>query len=129
MSLPKSKRVTCSNSCRSALQWRDPESAERRRQSIIVARRTPESRQRAIDNNHKRWGGARPGEREKLSERTRKRWADPYQNAKQAVAIQKVRLQPEKRKIASDRRQGCAAPNPSRYHAALACADRSQKLQ
>jgi hypothetical protein len=98
---PKSKRITCSRSCGIKWSWKQPGTAERRYQAMVAARRTPEARARTVEINNKRW--ARAGEREKLSEQNRKRWADPYQNAKQAVAIQRVNATPEKRELQRQR--------------------------
>lgn len=100
---PKSIRVTCSRKCHAAYGWRDPESAAKRRASIIKARNTPESRAKCTDVNNRRW--ADPKQREKLSEQNRQRWADPEMRARYG-SIQRVRNQtPESRKQASEARK------------------------
>jgi hypothetical protein len=95
-----SKRVTCSNSCRAALQWKDPESAARRIESIRVERRTPEARARATAINNKRW--ADPEQHERLSEQNRKRWRDPVTRMKFAVEHQRRMSTPEAKQRQSE---------------------------
>lgn len=97
----KSKRRACSRECWISLGWRESKDREARVQLLREAHRTPESRAKKTEVNRRRW--ADPKQHERLSEWNKRRWADPYTNAAQAVAIQKVRLQPEKRRIASER--------------------------
>ena len=97
---PKSKRRTCSRSCAAAAAWKnDP---GRRIASIKIARRTPESRAMSTAANNLRW--SRPGEREKLAEWNRKRWADGRVKRRLSRAISRS-WTPERRAQASEIRR------------------------
>lgn len=79
----RSKRVTCGRACACKQAWRN--SPEKRIESIIKARRTPESRARSTAINNKRW--AKPGAREELSEQNRQRWKDPEYRQRLSASI------------------------------------------
>lgn len=84
----KSKRITCGRSCAVSLSWRSEDARKNRLASIIKERRTPVALARTKAANDKRW--SRPGERERLSEANRLRWADPTFKAKTSASIQAV---------------------------------------
>lgn len=73
-------RRTCSRKCSAALSWETSGS-----RSVAISQAQKRRRAELIAQNHRRW--ARPGEREKLSERNRQMWRDPEMRTKLAAAI------------------------------------------
>ncbi len=95
----KSKRRTCSRSCHAALGW------ARNRGSRLASISAAQKRRSAeiVAQNHRRW--ARPGEREKLSQRNREAWTNPATREKLSAGIRKAQSTPEKRQFYSDMRR------------------------
>lgn len=67
----KSRRKTCSASCRSALAWHT--NPEKRIAGISESKQRPEAQAILARRNEERW--ADPAEHEKLSRENRERWA------------------------------------------------------
>lgn len=89
------KRKTCSRTCAVALSWRNPETAKTRSAGIRKSKATPEAQAWQIEHNQKRW--SREGERDRLSEQNRQRWADPVFRKKLSAAIRTSHNKPEAR--------------------------------
>lgn len=98
-----SNRRGCSRACGIAWSWNRPGVRDRRRMGIAQQKRTPEALAKTAEINEKRW--ARSGERERMGEKSRRRWADPVMKANLARAIALVQRSPEMRKLYSDLRK------------------------
>lgn len=100
---PKTKAMNCSKSCAQRWVWKNPEVHARRCEALQIAHNTPSALQRTARTNAARW--AREGEREKLVDANKKRWADPTQRAAISRGIRAVQQKPEQRALYSDIRK------------------------
>jgi len=108
----KSRRATCSRPCAVALSWRGEGARERRVSGIKAQRATPEGKANTVGRNIARW--ARPGERERLGELNRERWADPVAAAERAAAMRATNGTEDNRLKASDIRKAAWADPETR---------------
>lgn len=95
----ETQRKTCSRSCAVSLSWKNPSAAEKRISSIKAQKMSEESRLLSVAVNKKRW--SRPGEREKLSRRSKEMWSDPVTRAELSAKIYIAQSTPEMRALYS----------------------------
>lgn len=93
------RRRTCSRKCAAAVSW--SKGREKRIASISAAQKRRGAQ--IAEMNRLRW--ARPGERERLSQRNRDAWADPGTRARLSARIRARQSTPEMRQFYSEMRR------------------------